>query len=255
MAVTKPVVNGSSGTWGTILNAALDDLDTRITADVANLVTANTAITTNATNTTNLGTRVTALEGAANTKLIVATSGTRPAAAVGQAVLETDTGFLYYVVSIGGTPTRVPFPGSYLARMRRTTTQNIGNSSQNEISFSSADFDRLTGWSSGSPTRYTAKVAGDYEFSGMVSFAANSTGYRLATILHNGSNVPGAVSVVPAGQAVASTAVSLRPITVTMALNDYVELSCFHNGGATLATDATTHYQPTLQVKYLGYHV
>lgn len=48
MAVTKPTPGGSAGTWGTILNAALDGLDTAKLAktsnlsDVANVATART---------------------------------------------------------------------------------------------------------------------------------------------------------------------------------------------------------------------
>lgn len=46
MSFTKPTVNGSSGVWGTMLNQALDDLDTRTTAAQSTATTANTGVNT-----------------------------------------------------------------------------------------------------------------------------------------------------------------------------------------------------------------
>jgi hypothetical protein len=249
VAVTLPVVNGSSGTWGTILNAALTDIDTRLT-------TATTSIGTQDTDIGSLKTRVTTLEGAtsAGGKLTVATSGTRPALAVGQIVLETDTGFLYYAASVNGVATRVPFPGSYVAKLKRTTTQNYGNNSAGALQYNTADFDRLAGWNGGTPSRYTAQVPGSYEFAGAISYETNATGYRQVTWYVNGTaqNTSNAVVAAATGE---STVAVARTITLKLAAGDYVEMYGLQNSGSTLATDVTTAFQPGMQVKYLGYNV
>jgi hypothetical protein len=208
LAITKPVVNGSSGTWGTILNDALDDI-------VAAHNTDADALATTTTNVTALTSRVNTLEAGAG----------------------------------GGSPSSV-----YAARLRLTSSQSIGNASLNSIAFSTADYDRLGGWSAGNATRYTAQEAGDYELSGQVSFAANATGYRQVGIMLNGAHLPGG-SVVTAAAPTTVTSVATRPVIVTMNAGDYVSLFGYQNSGATLGTDATTQWQPTLQVKYLGAHV
>lgn len=246
MALTLPDVNGSSGTWGSILNAALTDMDTRLNDATTKNTAQDTSLTT-------LGNRVTTLETSGG-KLAVATSTTRPAPAVGQIVLETDTGYLYYMASVGGTPTRVPFPGSYVAKLKRTTPQNFGNNSAGGVAFTAADLDRLGAWSSAAPTRYTAPVPGAYEFTGAISYAANGTGFRSTTWYVNGAAQNSSSIIIPAvtGEA---TVVNARPVVLRLAVGDYVELVGLQNSGATITTDTTTANQPSIQVKYLGYNV
>lgn len=249
MALTLPEVNGSSGTWGSILNAALNDLDTRLTAATTKNTNQDTTLTT-------LGSRVTTLEsgGASGGKLTVATSTTRPAMAAGQIVLETDTGFLYYVVTIDGSLTRAPFPGSYVAKLKRVAAQNFGNNSAGGVAWDSADFDRLGGWNSGSNTgRYTVYVPGSYEFTGAISYATNATGYRSAAWNVNGAAFNATNAIVPAvtGE---PTVVVARPTILRLNAGDYVELVGLQNSGSTISTQTTTAYQPSMQVKYLGYN-
>jgi hypothetical protein len=243
-----PIVNGSSGTWGTILNAALTDIDNRLTS-----VTTNS--TTNSNNLTSLTSRVTTLEsaGSAGGKLTVATSTTRPPLTVGQIVLETDTGFMYYAASVAGTATRVPFPGSYLAKLRQTATQNLTTSQATALTFNSIDYDRMGAYSG---TRYTAGVPGSYEFTGAVAFSTNATGYRGTFWYYNGALVNGSTVNTPAVPGtVAPTVVPLRTVTFKMAAGDYVEAYAIQNSGSTLATENGTQFQSTAQVKYLGYNV
>lgn len=246
MAITLPVVNGSSGTWGTILNAALTDIDTRLTDATSKNTSQDTTLTT-------LGGRVTTLEGSAGSggELTVATSATRPAPAVGQIVLETDTGFLYYVASVSGTPTRVPFPGSYLAKLKRATTQTYGNNTAGPVAFTVADFDRLKGWNG--TTRYTATVPGIYEFTGAISWVTNTTGYRSVTWNVNGAPHNCTAAIIPAAPG-ESTVVVARPCVLALNANDYVELVGQQNSGVSLTTDAGYINQPSMVVKYLGYN-
>lgn len=245
MALELPVVNDSLGTWGTILNAALTDIDTRLTDATNKNTSQDTTLTT-------LDNRVDTLENSTSGGgLTVATSGTRPAATVGQVVLETDTGFLYYVASVGGTATRVPFPGSYLAKLKRTTTQTYGNNSSGAVSFTAADFDRLGGWDGGS--RYTAAVPGAYEFTGAISWVANATGYRSVTWSVNGVTHNCTAAIIPAATG-ESTVVVARPAVLTLNAGDYVELFGLQNSGASITTDAAYMNQPSMVVKYLGYN-
>ena len=247
MALDLPVVNGSNGTWGTILNAALTDIDTRLAAATTKNGDQDTAID-------GLTGRVTTLESNTNTggKLTVV-NGVYPALSVGQTFLDTATGFMSYVASVAGSTVRVPFPGSYLAKLKRTTTQTYGNNSAGALNFTAADFDRMGGWNSGNPTRYTAAVPGAYEFTGAISYAANATGYRSTTWYLNGAAQNSSSIIVPAvtGEA---TVVNARPTVFKLNAGDYVELFGYQNSGTSITTDATTANQPSIQVKYLGYN-
>lgn len=74
MAVTLPIVNGSEGVWGTILNAAITDIDNRVVANatkgtthdstIATLTSTTQTHTTQITNNTNA---ITALDGRIDT--------------------------------------------------------------------------------------------------------------------------------------------------------------------------------------------
>lgn len=245
MALDLPVVNGSSGTWGSILNAALTDIDSRLSAAIIKNNDQDTALNT-------VTGRVNTLEANTGGKLTVVT-GVYPTLAAGQIFLDTNNGYLSYVASVSGVPTRVPFPGSYVAKLKRTTTQNYGNNSAGALNFNAADTDRLGGWSSGTPTRYTATVPGAYEFTGAISYAANATGYRSTTWYLNGAAQNSSSIIIPAvtGE---STVVNARPCILKLNVGDYVELYGYQNSGSTVTTDATTANQPSIQVKYLGYN-
>lgn len=246
MALAKPVVNGSSGTWGSILNDALDDLDTRITD-------ATTKNTTQDTTLTALDGRIDTLENDTGGGGLTVASGSLPAVAVGQIVLDTVTGYLHYGASVGGTPTRVPFPGSYVAKLKRTTTQTYGNNAAGALNFSAADTDRLGGWNNGTPTRYTATIPGAFEFTGAISWVTNATGYRSVTWYLNGAAQNASSAIVP-GTSGESTVVVARPAVLRLNVGDYVELYGLQNSGGSITTDAATANQPSIQVKYLGYN-
>jgi len=250
MAVTLPIINGSEGVWGSILNTAITDIDNR-------LINATDKNNTQDTTLTTYGDRITTLENkpAAEGKLLLTTSGSRPTPVVGQIVLETDTGYLYYCASVGGVATRVPFPGSYVAKLKQTTSQNLPTGSGTAITFNAADFNRLNGWTSGS--RFVATVPGTYEFTGAVSFGANGTGYRGCIWVVNGANFNGTAAYGPPAPTTpvsASTVIVARPVTLGLGVGQYVELYGIQGSGSTLATDVGTTQQSGMQVKYLGYN-
>lgn len=67
MAVTKPTVGGSTDTWGTELNAALDNLDSRVTSAAGVATSASTTAATATTAASAASTAATAAQATANT--------------------------------------------------------------------------------------------------------------------------------------------------------------------------------------------
>lgn len=252
MAVQLPIINGSSGVWGTILNDAITNIDNR-------LITATDKNTTQTTDIAALTARVATLESTSKTGyMVVSTSAGKPAPAIGQMGVETDTGYLWYVASIAGVPTRVPWPGSYLGKCRQTTAQTIAKGTTGSaLTWQVCDTNRLNGWSSGS--RFIAPVRGLYEFAGGATFVyvdnALHPGYRAtqwmiddATYNTSRINVPPVTS----GQ---STSVPTRTIVVNLNVGQYVELYAAQNTDLSIATDVSSQtYQPYMQVKYMGYY-
>lgn len=248
MAVTLPIVGNSTGTWGTILNTAITDIDNR-------LITATSTNGTQDASITDLKNRVTTLEGKPSTQgmMLLATSTNRPAAVVGQIVLETDTGFQYYVQTISGVATRIPWPGSYVAQLRQTVTQSLATSGTGyAITLDTEDFDRLN--AANGTSKYTATLKGTYEFTGAVSFGTNATGYRATAWARNGVvQNASRISIAPV-PATVGTIVTARATPITLNVGDYVELYGYQNSGGALSTDVGAGpYQSSMMVRYLGY--
>lgn len=249
MAVTLPIVNGSTGTWGTILNDAITDIDGR-------LVTATNTNGTQKTDIEALDLRLDTIE-ATNTigLLAVSTAAGKPAARVGLMGLETDTGYMYYCASIAGVATRVPFPGQFLAKIKQTSAQNFTSGNGAALILHSADTNRTNGWTSG--TRFTATVPGMYEFTGAIAYGANAAGYRSAIWYKGGNPINGGgatISATPITPTSAQTIVVARPCIIGLNVGDYMELWGAQNSGVTLATDTSLAAQSGIQVKYLGYY-
>lgn len=251
MAVQLPIINGSSGVWGSILNDAIIDIDTRV-------VTATTTNVTQTTDITTLAARVATLETTSKTGyLVVTTAAGKPPASIGQMGLETDTGYLWYVASISGVPTRVPWPGSYLGKCRQTTAQNIAaGTTGSPITFQTCDTNRLNGWSSGS--KWTAPVRGLYEFSGAIAFTflASPSGYRAAQWMIDGAAYNASrINVDPVEATNQTTVVNARSVVVSLNAGQYVELYGAQTSSSTIATDVSSvTFQANMSVKYMGYY-
>lgn len=254
MAVTNPpvelpVINGSTGVWGTILNNSIRQIEGYINTNLDTNTTQGDTLTTLTNDVTNIKNTF------KNGMMAVSTSTTRPPAVVGLIGLETDTGYLYYCASISGVATRVPFPGQYLAKLRQTSSQTFNQGSAAAITYGVADTLRGGGWSSGS--RYTAQVPGIYEFTGAITFGANATGYRTAMWYKGGTPVPAGAVTIPATPITptsASSVVTARTMVIGLNTNDYVELYGVQSGATTLNTDVAASLQSGIYVKYLGYY-
>jgi hypothetical protein len=242
VALILPDINGSSGVWGGILNTALNDLDGRTIYNREHIDDIESGATT--------------IPGTGGTGgFTVCTSTTLPAPAVGQITLETDTGYLSYCASVAGVATRVPFPGSWVARYRKLTPQAMGSGSQNMIAFDSISFDRLGSHNVANPSRFTATIPGSYEFTGGVSWESNNTGWRRVSLFAAGTTEQNGTTTIINGVNGSESSVNLRPTVVKMLPGNFVELGALHNATVTLDVDTATGNQPTLNVKYLGYNV
>lgn len=139
------------------------------------------------------------------------------------------------------------------AAAQSISTGGTAGSTSNALSWDTVNVDELGGWSSGSPTRYTAAEAGWYTLTGSASFASDSSGtYRGSSWAVNGVNQTGGTSK-PIVSAPVSTAIAIPAVTlpVQLAAADYVQLCPFHNATGSLNTDTGVR-APIVGIYYTG---
>ncbi len=215
--VTKPVVNGSAGTWGSILNTALDDLQTQVDAAIRHPIY---------------------------------TAAGKPSPVAGAHILESDTGYEQVAKTVGGNATWTPEVGSPVLRLVQTTSQNIPDTTPTAITWSSATLDRLGGGSSGTANRYTCQLAGIYDWSGTITFNTGATGVRSVAIYVGGSAIV-AGTIQSAAQPSNSFTLVVRPTWITMAAGEYLQIFVTQTNGGQLGT-GTGSLASHLQARYLG---
>lgn len=147
-----------------------------------------------------------------------------------------------------------PYPPSLgnppMARMRQTAAQSIPNATSTPIVFNVADVDTMGGWNNS--TVYEAKVAGRYQCSGGVSFAANATGLRTVQWAIGGVDQPGTGISVPAN-AVTSQRLAARTELLYLRAGETVSLTAFQNSGAGLNTAVTNVEQASMNVLWVSH--
>jgi hypothetical protein len=136
------------------------------------------------------------------------------------------------------------------AQMRQIAVQTLTTGVFTPITFTAEDHDSAGGHSNSVNTsRYTAQVAGLYEFGGGVAFAASGTGARICAWFKNGVQIDGSdVALATAGAGLA-TRIPARIIQVQLAVSDYVELAALQDSGASLDTFASGSVRSTMTVK------
>jgi hypothetical protein len=148
--------------------------------------------------------------------------------------------------------------GVLIFRAYRSAAQTIPTRSSENLAdalqWDEVSIDRLGGWSSGSPTRFTCTTAGWHTFSGGIGLNSQSGGtVREAVWYLNGALMPAGRSVsiiegtVPAGTLTADG----RRVSILMAFGDYVEFVPYQNSGSSIDT-ASGSYRPFISVHYAG---
>lgn len=122
----------------------------------------------------------------------------------------------------------------------QASVQSVPNNSFTAITFDGSTADTYNGHSTvTNNTRYTAQVAGTYEFSGAIGWAANATGSRGGSLYKNGANLVGQTGLVQAATGTGNTTVSPLPAcSVDLNVGDYVELWAYQASTAPLNTVA-----------------
>lgn len=242
ISINKPTVGGSTNTWGSELNTALDIL-------------VNGVNTAQAAADANTG-------GGGGTGGIPATTVT----AKGDLLVATGSGNItrrgvgadgYTLIADSGQSDGVTWklaPGTLIAKLRQTTAQTIPDDSANGINWNINDRSGFTGFVNGSST-WTAPLTGWYELTGGVSFVQNSAGVRACFWYVAGTTVPGSATVAQAAPGLA-TCLPARTTAVQLTAGQGVALYAYQaNSGGTLATyvnAAAAQYQSSMTVTWLG---
>lgn len=131
-----------------------------------------------------------------------------------------------------------------------TTSIASSGSTYTPVTFDTDVDDTASGWSSGSPSRYTCQTgwAGFYLLIGNLAWSAGAaSGSRWVTFARNGAQVTGRL----VGYAVCPTASSFGVQVVhEMFLNvgDYVEMHAIQSSGSTISTASTGLFATSLSV-------
>lgn len=136
---------------------------------------------------------------------------------------------------------------------RQTVSQNIPLTTWTAITFTTEDYDtHATHNTSSNTSLFVAPLAGRYKFTGAVGYLANDFGARYTSWAKNGSIQPGSQSNDEAISGTKSIQVVARPYTMTLALNDNVQLMTYQDIANPLATTTSANEQSTMQVEFLG---
>jgi hypothetical protein len=130
----------------------------------------------------------------------------------------------------------------------QTSAQSIPNTTFTPLTLATPATDTFTGWSSSTPSRYTCQAAGWYSPGGVVGYAANATGFRIAVLRINGSTYVTDNQAEVGAAASGGTYVPISDRPIYLNANDYVELIAYHSAGAALNTVASQSFLSLLWV-------
>lgn len=127
------------------------------------------------------------------------------------------------------------------AMLTQTAAQSIpGPNVDTAISWNSALYDAWGGWSAGSPTRYTCKVAGIYSINASIYWSSGTTATRRLCYvkLNNTTNIHGSIGEVITASASYSVNNPTNPVLQSLNVGDYVELIGNQDTAGALNTNA-----------------
>lgn len=143
-----------------------------------------------------------------------------------------------------------------MVQLRQSTLQAVTTGTFTPITFTTEDFDNYGGHdNSTNPSRYTCQVAGRYQLSGKISWAANAAGQRASQWYVNGTGLSGSQAAIEpddgAGAIPGHPAVTM---TALLSVGDYVELVGFQDAAASLNTSvANAQVQSIMVVRWIGF--
>lgn len=238
ITITKPVVGGSNGTWGTELNTALDTIvngvnQAQATADAASGGGGTGGIPTSTV--TAKGDLIVATANATVTRHGVGTTGYQLTADP-----TTGTGLAWKLS-----------PGSLYAHLRQTTAQSIPTSTFTSLTWQVADFNRTGSFSSGTST-FTPGIAGWYELTGGITFNSTATGYRALQWVVSGTPVPASATAMVNLAGAIPEAFAARTVVVQLGATDTIALQAWHSNSTSLATYISGAHGANMTIKWLG---
>jgi hypothetical protein len=138
-----------------------------------------------------------------------------------------------------------------ICRLRRAAAQALANNTDTALSWDTEDVDSHSGHDLvTNPTRYTIQLAGWYQLTGGCGWPTNATGRRTLVWRKNGAVINASSASWVAGTAVTHS-IPARPIIVSCAVNDYIELYARQESGGSLDTTTGADSMPSMDVVYL----
>lgn len=150
-----------------------------------------------------------------------------------------------------------------VVRLRRTGALTVAENTHQFIAFDTADEDTYSGWSGGSPTRYTVQAAGWYEVTVTASLSGTGASGMLlaASLAVNGNSHTGVSSGGgwEGATAYTSTGASTQPKVVNSRhevyanVSDYMQLDLWYSTeSAITAVDTTAGLECSLRAVWTG---
>lgn len=156
-------------------------------------------------------------------------------------VYRLDTGQVQLCTAIGPTVWATTYDPANPGPARCSVYQTVGGQTMANNAFTPVDFDGEHtdpfGMHSAvtNISRVTVTSPGDYEVCGVVGWAVNGTGQRLAVLAKNGVQLPGSGGSANAVSTIYTLTVT-PTIIVPLAANDYIQVLGFQNVGGPILT-------------------
>lgn len=133
----------------------------------------------------------------------------------------------------------------------QNTAQGLPNVTWTSLNIDAGQDDNWSGHSnSTNNSRYTCQVAGTYYVSGCYAPVGNSTGFRAARIIKNGSTVIlGSGVYLPTNNGV-EEGIQTNTVSVPMVVGDYVEVQGWQSSTTTLNTVLDVDLRCSLTVRF-----